>query len=60
MRLLVLLLLLSAALPAQQRPHNLILVTADGLRWQEVFRGADAQFANLEDAGMKNAGDVRQ
>ena len=59
-RLLFSLLLFLAALPAQQRPHNLILVTADGLRWQEVFRGPDPKLVHREDAGMKGAADVRQ
>lgn len=26
---------------AQEQPPNVVLVTIDGLRWQEVFRGAD-------------------
>ncbi|MCP5117451.1 MAG: hypothetical protein GY953_42040, partial [bacterium] len=51
---------LPAWLPAQQRAHHLILGTADGLRWQEVFRGADPQLVHREDAGMKNAAEVRQ
>jgi hypothetical protein len=41
------------AAPAR-RTENVILITTDGLRWQEVFGGADAQLMNKE-AGV---GDV--
>lgn len=26
---------------AEEKPHHVLLVTIDGLRWQEIFRGAD-------------------
>lgn len=42
-----------------QRTENLILVTADGLRWQEVFRGAEDALLADEQAGMKDAAQVR-
>lgn len=47
-----------ATLPAQA-PHlrqteNVILVTLDGLRWQEVFTGADNRMMNLEDGGVRD------
>ena len=41
------------------KTRNLVLVTADGLRWQEVFRGIDPQLMSREDAGMKDAEDLR-
>ena len=44
--LLVLLLqIVCIQLPAQQSPapKNVFIITTDGLRWQEVFNGADAQ-----------------
>ena len=45
-RSLALILLLAAAVPAaERRTKNVILVTADGLRWQEVFRGVDPELA---------------
>lgn len=51
----------AAALPAQTyRTQNLVLVTADGLRWQEVFRGAEQRFLADDDAGMKDAAAVRE
>ena len=29
-------------IPAQPKTENLVIVTLDGMRWQEVFGGADA------------------
>ncbi len=41
---------------AQSRPklktRNILLVTSDGLRWQEVFGGADASLFNKENGGV--------
>ena len=37
------------------RTENIVLVTADGLRWQEVFGGIDESLMHAEKAGMKNA-----
>ena len=49
-----------AVLAADRRQtENLILVTADGLRWQEVFRGIDPVLMNAKEAGMQNAGALR-
>ena len=31
----------AAVLTARERPHHVVLITIDGLRWQEVFRGAE-------------------
>ena len=36
------LVLAGAARAAEQRTHHVVLVTIDGLRWQEVFTGAEA------------------
>ncbi len=43
-----------ATIPAAAQPpsQNIILVTADGLRWQEVFRGIDPLLAKEETAHM--------
>jgi len=48
--------LLSATtlLPGQQKTENVLLVTLDGLRWQDVFRGADNRMMNAEDGGVKD------
>lgn len=37
---------------AQPATRNVLLVTMDGLRWQEVFRGADEAFINTEFGGV--------
>src|ERR1700730_10527776 len=34
----------SSSLPA--RPENIIIITTDGFRWQEVFKGMDSAIAN--------------
>jgi hypothetical protein len=36
---------------AQTATRNVLLVTIDGLRWQEVFAGADATLLNTDKAG---------
>jgi hypothetical protein len=36
------------------RQPRLILVTLDGLRWEEVFRGADERFMNRDDGGVRD------
>jgi hypothetical protein len=40
--------------------RNVILVTADGLRWQEVFHGIDPLLAREKSAGMEKAEDRRK
>ncbi len=53
-------LVLCGAVSAQPRKtQNLVLVTADGLRWQEVFGGIDARLMHEKAAGMEKADDVR-
>ena len=56
--------LIALAIPAllvagEYKTRNLVLVTADGLRWQEVFRGIDPLLMSREDAGMNDAEDLR-
>jgi hypothetical protein len=58
MRRIVLFVSLIPALLGQPA-HNVILVTADGLRTQEVFGGLDPLFANEKAAGMERAQAVR-
>lgn len=43
---LVLFLIFSLNTFAQRQTQNLIIVTTDGLRWQEVFKGMDSSIAN--------------
>jgi hypothetical protein len=58
--LLLLFLWCCSTTAAQRRTRNIILITADGLRWQEVFTGIDPLLMNEETAGMKDAGSVRE
>jgi len=39
---------------AELKTKNVLLVTIDGLRWQEVFRGADDAYANKEFGGVSD------
>jgi len=39
-------LLICCIISAQQQTQNIIIITTDGLRWQEVFRGIDTAIAN--------------
>ncbi len=49
---LVLVLAAAFSLFAQAPAKNIILITADGLRWQEVFHGIDQSFMNEKAAHM--------
>ena len=40
---------LEAQVPASHKTRNVIVVMLDGLRWQEVFRGADQQLLQTTD-----------
>ena len=59
MRKLILTLLLAGSLQAlfaqQHKTENVIIVTIDGLRWQEVFRGADSALINSKETNEKDA-----
>jgi hypothetical protein len=48
--------LLAAPAP---RTHNVVLITTDGLRWQEVFGGADEKLINKE-AGVSDPAALKQ
>lgn len=48
MRQLLVLLLSSQMLFAQEKIENVIIITTDGLRWQEVFGGMDSAIANMK------------
>ena len=44
---------LVGAVPAfTQKTENVVLIVSDGLRWQEVFTGADASLMNSEHGGI--------
>jgi hypothetical protein len=44
--LLFLFLISSVRAMAQRQTENIIIITTDGLRWQEVFKGMDSSIAN--------------
>lgn len=44
-----------APILAQQKIENLIIVTTDGLRWQEVFKGLDSSLANNKDYNERDS-----
>jgi hypothetical protein len=40
--------------------RNVVLVTQDGVRWQEVFRGAEAALLSSENGGVTDVGAIRR
>src|SRR6185503_18247213 len=52
--LATLLLLGALALPGERKTENVVLVTYDGLRWQEVFSGADEVLLTKENGGVRD------
>ncbi|MDP8980062.1 MAG: phosphoglyceromutase [Acidobacteriota bacterium] len=58
-RTAVLMLLCAPFVHAQRKPTHIILVTADGLRWQDVFHGIDESLMKEKSAGMQDAAAVR-
>ena len=60
MRPLALLLLAASTLTAQRKTENVLLVTLDGLRWQDVFTGADNRMMNQPDGGVKEIRQLRK
>ncbi|MES3016456.1 MAG: alkaline phosphatase family protein [Bacteroidota bacterium] len=40
----------------QNKTKNLVVVTLDGLRWQEVFRGADSVLVNMKEYNSEKKG----
>src|SRR5450755_4092733 len=53
---------LSASLHAAdlRKTRNVILVVSDGLRWQEVFRGAEAELLNKEHGGVEDVEGIKR
>jgi hypothetical protein len=45
---------------ADGKTRNVIFVMTDGLRWQEVFQGADAALLNKEHGGVANVEELRR
>jgi hypothetical protein len=46
MKKILLLLFLKATLATAQKTENIIIITTDGFRWQELFNGMDSAIAN--------------
>src|SRR5262245_45415114 len=60
LRLLPFLFFALAASAATPKTRNVILVTTDGLRWQDVFRGADEALINKAMGGVTNEAALRE
>lgn len=52
--LLILALAATVSLRAQERCENLLIVSLDGMRWQDVFHGADPRFLHAQHGGVKD------
>src|SRR5437867_2478723 len=50
----------SPALVSSHKTQNVVLITTDGLRWQEVFTGADPELMNKENGGVKDTNAIRK
>ena len=65
MRLALLAIAIAASLPADigaqapRRTENVVLIVLDGLRWEEVFRGADSALLNREHGGVDDTAAIR-
>lgn len=55
-----LILILTVPCYAQQTVDNVILVTMDGLRWQELFGGLDETMLDDDDNGTKNPTNLKR
>jgi hypothetical protein len=53
-------LFISASAHAQLKTKNILLITTDGLRWQEVMTGADPGLLNKENGGVQNIPATKQ
>lgn len=52
--------LVLGAAPPTHKTHNVIFVMTDGLRWQEVFRGADAALMDKEHGHVSDVAALRR
>lgn len=50
----------AAAPPTERTTENVLLVTTDGLRWQEVFGGADAALVNKESGNVEDVNALKE
>lgn len=49
----------AAAHAAPRQTKNVLFITTDGLRWQEVFRGAEEQLMNKANGGVASEAELR-
>jgi hypothetical protein len=56
----LLIVLASPLIAAERKTENVVLVTLDGLRWQELFAGADEKLIDREAGGVGNTGALRE
>jgi hypothetical protein len=57
--LIVVLANLDSVAAAGGNTDNIILITIDGLRWQDLFTGADERLINRESGGVRDVDEVR-
>jgi hypothetical protein len=50
----------AAAAQSAHRTRNVVLIVSDGLRWQEVFRGADQQLMNRKYGHVEDTATLRR
>ncbi|HTI51603.1 MAG TPA: hypothetical protein VL475_11650 [Planctomycetaceae bacterium] len=48
-----------AGAPPARQTENVVLITYDGLRWQELFGGADETLMNKEDGGVRGLPELK-
>src|SRR6476619_4413964 len=60
LRLILLLLLWPATAAAQAADGNVVLIMLDGVRWQEVFTGADSLLMYSEHGGIGDTATARR
>ncbi len=51
---------IAASNPPKHKTENIIFVMTDGMRWQELFRGADATLMNKENGSVEDVPALRK
>jgi hypothetical protein len=55
---LLVLILIGTVAKSQNKTQNLIIITMDGFRWQEVFKGMDSAIANNKDYNQDDSAEI--
>jgi len=50
----------SAAEPAKTKTKNVILMMSDGIRWEEIFRGAQPELISEKPGGVENVEELKK